>query len=112
MPVAVDTSETSGFGDADKTYVVGLRGHTFKIAGQWDGASNGPDEVLSNLAGAGAAGTVITQFVWGPAGSATGNVKYAGSCWVTSFQPASPIGGAVTFSADGIVNGAVARSTF
>ena len=112
FPTTVDTAEVPGFGDADKSVVVGLRGHTIKVAGNWDAASNGPDDVFGQLAGQGAAGTVATTFIFGPAGSATGAVKYTGSCVVTNYQVAAPIGGAVTFSADMMVNGSVTRATF
>ena len=112
FPETVDTAETSGFGDTDKSYVVGLRGHTIKLAGNWDGAANGPDDVFGNLAGQGAAGTILSAFVFGPAGNATGNVKYSGNALVTSYGVNSPIGGAVTFSADLLVTGAVTRGVF
>jgi hypothetical protein len=112
FPTQVDQAEVSGFGDADKSYVVGLRGHSIKVGGNWDGANDGPDDVFGNLAGQGAAGTIVSTFVYGPAGSGSGSVKYSGSCLVTAFGVTSPIGGAVTFSADMMISGSVTRGTF
>lgn len=112
FPTVVDTAEVPGFGDGDKSVVVGLRGHTIKVAGNWDAASNGPDDVFGNLAGQGASGTVTTTFIIGPGGSAIGAVKYTGNCVVTNYQVNAPIGGAVTFSADMVVSGSVTRTTF
>lgn len=112
FPTTVDSAEVQGFGDSDKSVVVGLRGHTIKAAGNWDAVADGPDDVFGNLVGQGTNGTVISTFIYGPAGSASGAVKYSGTCVVTSFQVNSPIAGAVTFNADMIVSGAVTRATF
>ncbi len=106
---AVDVAESSAFGQEDKTYAQGQKGHTLRLQGQYDPtASTGPDAVLSGLAN----GTVTTDFIYGPGGSASGLVKYSGTGILTSYNVSSPIAGIVTFSADIQVSGAVARGTF
>lgn len=111
-PDSVDIAEVSGFGDTDKSYVIGLKSRTIRIAGNWKDDANDVDEVLSSLVGGGADGTILAAYVYGPAGSAAGNVKYSGQCIVTGYSRTSPIGGAVTFSADLQGNGTHVRSTF
>lgn len=111
-PDSVDIAEVSGFGDTDKSYVIGLKTRTIRAAGNWKGDANDVDEVFSGLLGGGAAGTLLATYIYGPAGSAAGNVKYTGQCIVTAYGRTSPIGGAVTFSADMQGNGTHTRTTF
>lgn len=108
----VDMAETSGFGDNDKTYVVGLKSATLRGAGLWSGTANEVDDVLMGLLGGGASGTVNTVFKWAPQGSASGFPYLTGTALVTNYSPNSAIGGAVTFSFDGQVSGSITRSTF
>lgn len=113
FPFQADQAEVSAFGDTDKSYVMGLKSHTMKLTGLWDPtATTGPDEVLSGLVGGGAAGTVPTTFIFGPNGTVAGRIKYTGTAWVTAYNVNNPIGGAITFGADLMVNGAVTRTTF
>jgi hypothetical protein len=111
-PTAVDTAETSGFGDNDKSFVIGLRGHNMRGSGLWSGGANEVDQVLQGLLGGGASGTVLATYKYAPQGSATGNVYYTGSCIVTNYAPSAPLNGAVTFSFDAQITGAVTRTTF
>ncbi len=112
MPTQIDTAETTGFGDQDKTFLAGLRGHTIRVQGHWSKDANMVDVILSGLAGQGAAGTTVTTFKYGPGGSASGDVRYSGSCILTNFGRTSPIGGVVSFSADFQISGSVLRDTF
>ena len=113
LPGQLDVAETTPFNVQDKTFVAGLRSHTLKIGGQWDDtATTGPDDVLATLLGQGAAGTIATTFIVGPAGSAAGNVKYTGACILTAYQRTAPVGGIVTFGADFQVSGSVQRTTY
>lgn len=108
MPLTGDTAETSTFGSSAKTYVAGLTDSTFSIGGKWDPtATTGPDAVLQPLVGAAA-----TTFIYGPAGSTAGFVKYTGSAICTSYKVTGPIGGVVSFTADFQNSGAVTRTTF
>lgn len=111
-PETIDTAETSGFGDDDKTFVIGLKTRTIRIAGNWKGDANDVDAILSGLAGGGADGTVFTSYVYGPAGDANGEVEYTGTAILTNYSKSSPIGGVVTFSADFQCTGAHVRGVF
>lgn len=103
-----DTAETSTMGDQAKTFVEGLTGGTINLSGIWDDtAVTGPDVVLNGLKGAGA-----NAFVLGPAGDATGKVRYTGDAILTAYARTVPIGGAVAFTASFQVTGAVTRDTF
>jgi hypothetical protein len=112
FPGQADTAEVSGMGQADKEYVVGLRSHSLRVQGQWTPDTGMTDETLSGLLGGGVSGTISTAFIYGPNGTDAGQIKYSGTAWVTSYGPTSPIGGAVTMSADLQITGAVLRSTF
>ena len=104
MPFAADTAETSTFGDEAKEYVVGMHEHTFSIEGPWD------PTIDARLAGL--KGVQDVAFVYGPAGSTGGNVKYSGNCVLTSFETSGDIGDAARFSAEFQVTGLVSRGAF
>lgn len=112
FPAQVDTAEVSGFGDSAKSYVVGLKSRNIRLQGNFANDANNPDVVFSGLEAGGANGTLKTTFIYGPNGSVTGEIRYTGSAWCTSYGITSPIGGAVTWSADLQVDGAITRNTF
>lgn len=110
FPQAVDIPDTTAFGDtARKRGVVGLKDNNFSFSGMFDPtAITGPDAILS-----GALGTANTvSFEYGPEGGTTGKVKYSGEGRLTSYDLSSPVDGICTFSANGVVDGAVTRGTF
>lgn len=111
-PTVIDTGETSGFGTEDKTFVVGLKTRTIRIAGNNSYGSNEPDHILSGIAGGGASGTVVPTYKYAPAGSTAGYVYYTGSCHLTNYAPSSPLGGPQTFSSDFQTTGSATRTTF
>lgn len=105
---STDTAETSTMGDEAKEYVEGLSGGSISLSGMWDDtATTGPDAVLAGLKGAGA-----NPFIYGPAGGASGQVKYSGDAILTAYSRTTPIGGAVAFTASFQATGAVVRGTF
>lgn len=112
FPMTGDTAETSGFGDEDKTFVVGLKSRTIRGAGLNSYSNNEPDHVLAALVGGGANGTATPVFKWAPGGSATGLVYYTGSCIITNYSPGAQIGAAQAFTFDAQVTGSVTRTTF
>ncbi len=112
VPGTSDSAETSAFSDEDKTYVNGLKGHTVRGGGKNSYTANGPDDILSNVLGGGASGTITPTFKWAPGGSTTGLIYYTGTMIVTGYSPSAPLGGAQAFSFDGQVTGAVTRGTF
>lgn len=105
FPETTDVAETSTFGKASKTYIVGLKDGTISISGNWDPTL---DAVFGSQPAAGASRT----FIYGPAGSTGGFVKYTGECHMTSYEPSGGIGDAAKFSAEFQVTGDVTRTTF
>lgn len=104
FPETVDTAETTAFGSSAKSYIVGLTDATISVSGIWDSTVDG---YLS-----GGAEPASRTFIYGPAGSTAGNVKYTGEAIMTSYSISNPVGDVVTFSADFQVTGAVTRTTF
>lgn len=108
FPQSVETAETTTFGAASKTYIVGLKDSTISVSGKWDGAASAVDVTLAGTLGQSASLT----FEYGPAGATAGNVKYTGECYLTGYSVSAPVGDVVTFSADFQVTGNVTRTTF
>lgn len=112
LSITADNADTSGFGQDWKTALPGMKAGAVKFSGISGLGSNETDEVLYNLVGGGVNGTACPAFVWAPAGTATGAVKYSGSGWVMSFSETAALADAVKFSADFTVEGSVVRGTF
>lgn len=104
FPEVTETAETTAFGASSRSYIVGLETATISISGMWDATADG------YLKG----GTEPTSrtFIYGPAGSTGGNVKYTGEAIMTNYSIGSPVGDVVTFTADLQVTGAVTRTTY
>lgn len=97
----VDTAEVSTLGDDDKSYIPGLRDATVSVEGMADVTTSG---YLDGLLG------VVTTFEFYPAGTAVGQVKYSGSCILTSFETGAELGGAVTVSGEFQITGGITRT--
>lgn len=104
MSRSADTAETSTFGDSNKEYLAGLKDATISIEGVWDPTVDGYLE--------GILGAAEGDFIYGPAGSTGGNIKYTGKCICTAYNPPGSISGAVTYSAQFQCSGAITRTTF
>ena len=102
FPMTMDTAEVTTFGDSSKEYLAGLKDATISISGSWDATA---DAILAALTTAG-------TFEYGPAGSASGAVKYTGEAILTGYTVNAPVGDKVSFSAEFQVTGAVTRTTF
>ena len=105
FPTTIDTAETSTFGSSSKTYVVGHIDHTMAVEGFVDPTGDG---YFNSMIGTAAP----LSFIYGPAGSDGGMTKYSGECWCTAYNPSSPIGDAVKFTASFQITGTVTRGTF
>ena len=103
FPQTIDTAETTAFGSSNKSYIVGLKDTTISVSGIWDATVDG---YLSGTEPA------SRSFIFGPAGSTGGNVKYTGEAIITNYSQSNPVGDVVTFSADFEVTGAVTRGTY
>ena len=103
FPQTIDTAETTAFGSSNKAYIVGLKDTTISVTGLWDATVDG---YLSGTEPA------SRSFIFGPAGSTGGNVKYTGEAIMTNYSQGNPVGDVVTFTADFQVTGAVTRGTY
>lgn len=104
FPESIETAETTAFGSSAKSYIVGLSDATVSLSGIWDATVDGYI--------AGGAEPASRSFVYGPAGSTAGNVKYTGEAIVTSYSISNPVGDVVTYSVDLQVTGVVTRTTY
>jgi hypothetical protein len=103
FPQTIDTAETTAFGSSNKSYIVGLKDTTISVSGIWDATVDG---YLSGTEPA------SRSFIYGPAGTTSGNVKYTGEAIMTNYSQSNPVGDVVTFTADFQVTGAVTRTTY
>ena len=101
---SIETGETTSFGSSAKSYVAGLTDATISVSGTWDATVDG------YLAGG--AGVDTLSFEYGPESSTSGRIKYTGECILTSYEPGSPVGDVVTYSAEYQITGAVTRGTY
>ena len=103
FPETIDTAETTAFGATSKSYIVGLRDATVSVSGLWDATVDG--YML---------GTEPATRTWlfGPAGSTGGNIKYTGEAVLTSYGISNPVGDVISYSLDLQVTGYVTRTTF
>ena len=103
FPQTIDTAETTAFGSSNKSYIVGLKDATISVSGLWDSTIDG---YLSGTEPA------SRSFIYGPAGSTGGNVKYTGEAIMTNYSVSNPVGDVVVYSADFQVTAAVTRGTY
>ena len=109
LPGARALNEITALGDSGAKYVAGLEDVAITLSGMFDNTStSGPDAVLGPLRTHSAA----VDFEYGPQGASSGNVKYSGICWVTSYALRSRVGDLVGWSAALQVNGTVTRGAF
>lgn len=103
FPEVVETGETTAFGATSKSYIVGLRDATISVSGIWDSTVDG--YIIGTE-------PATRTFIFGPAGSTSGYVKYTGECILTNYSVSSPVADVVTFSMDLQCTGGVTRTTF
>jgi len=107
---AIETGETTSFGNSSKTYIVGLADATISVSGSFDATV---DNHLTTLIDAQIAGTnASASFEAGPQGTAVSSVKYTGESIVTSYEVNPTVGDVVTYSLEIQVTGAVSRTTY
>ena len=104
FPEVTDTADPTAFGSSSRSFIVGLESATFSISGLWDATVDGYIK--------GGTEPASRSFIYGPAGSTGGNVKYTGEAILTNYSISSPVGDVVTYSVDLQVTGAVTRGTY
>lgn len=105
FPEEMDASQTTTFGQTAHTYVVGMKDTTASVSGKFDPAL---DDIIGPLLGH----ETPIDFEYGPVGPDTGDPKYTGKCYVTSYEITSSVSDVVTFSAEFQVTGDVVRTVF
>jgi hypothetical protein len=103
FPETIDTGEVTAFGATSKAYLVGLRDATISVSGLFDATIDG--YIIGTE-------PATRTFIFGPAGSTGGNVKYTGECILTSYSISNPVADVVTYSLDLQVTGDVTRTTY
>jgi len=103
FPETIDTAESTAFGSTSKSYLVGLRDATISVSGIWDATVDG--YIIGTE-------PATRTFIFGPAGSTGGNIKYTGECILTNYSVSNPVGDVVTYSLDLQCTGGVTRTTF
>lgn len=104
LPQDVDAAETTTFGATGKTYIPGLRNGTISLEGRFDATAVG---WLNGIVGVDA-----RAFVWGPAGTTTGFVKYSGSGFLTNLAQSGDLGDVVGMNATYQISGAPTVGVF
>ena len=109
LPGLRNLNEVTALGDSGAKFIAGLEDVLIGLVGLFDDtATTGPDAVLGPLRTHASA----ADFEFGPEGSATGDVKYSGTCWVLTYELRSRVGSLVEWTAALQVQGAVTRGTF
>jgi hypothetical protein len=108
LPGGYPTDDVTASGDAGGMTVVGLPDNTFGLEGPYDNtASTGSHTVISGLPGLDATQT----FEYSPLGTTGGYPKYGGECRCTKYTVDADVKGALRFSAELHVEGAVTLGT-
>lgn len=109
LPGPRTLNEVTALGDSGAKFIPGLEDVAITLNGMFDNtATSGPDAVLGPLR----THTAAVDFEYGPEGSATGDAKYSGTCWVVTYELRSRVGNLVEWSASLQVEGTVTRGTF
>lgn len=98
-----DTAEVSSINDADRAFVVGLKGATGSMGGPWDPTLDG--YLAADLG-------VSRTFEYGPEGNDNGDVKYSGNMIITQYTPGGGTGAAETWNANFTVTGTITVGTY
>jgi hypothetical protein len=101
--------ELTGMSDSGAMFVPDVETSRIAVRGLFDDtASSGPYAILGPLRTHASA----VDFEYGPEGTASGDVKYSGTCWVRSYELRSRVGRLVAWVASMQVEGTVTRGTY
>lgn len=104
FPRETEAVETTTFGDANRDFLPGLKGKTFSHEGNWDSTIDTHlDGIEDN--------SDVVNFEYAPDGNSSGNIQYAGTMFVTSYETSTSVGEVKTFSVTFQITGTVTRST-
>lgn len=104
-----DVIDITTFGQTAHVFAAALMNGKITLAGLWDvTAVVGSQTLLSPLVG----NLVGTTFIYGPAGSTTGKVKYSGTIILDDYTESVPVADIVKFTASLQISGAVTVGVF
>lgn len=104
-----DAVDTTTFGAVSKTGIPGLQDITVSVSGLFDPTFAGYLDGLMTFQGT---ASTLQTYQWGPAGTATGALKYTGSYFITDYRTSSAVAGAVQASFTIKGSGAGTATTF
>lgn len=102
---SIDTAETTAYGKAAKTYIVGHADGTISLSGMFDGDTDASDEVFSTALGDDD-GRVVTI---APEGLTAGRRVQVAKTKSTSYESSSPVADVVSVSVEVQADGGVDR---
>ena len=109
LPGPRTLNEVTALGDSGAKFIPGLQDVVITLNGIFDDtATSGPDAVLGPLR----THTSAVDYEYGPEGTATGDVKYSGTCWVITYDLRSRVGNRVEWSASLQAQGTVTRGAY
>ena len=91
-----DVSETTAFGDTNKSFILGTRGGTLSMSGMWAADTDGSDEELQALLGNSTTPIITVR----EGAAAIGSRAVIAQANETSYAITNPIADVVTISAD------------
>ena len=95
--------------DGGARFIRGIEQVSFTVAGSWDdAATTGAATVLGGIR----ALVSTASFEYGPAGGASGAVKYSGEAWCTGFEVEGTVPHETRYRATFLVDGQVTVGTF
>ncbi len=105
LPRSADMAEVSTLGLTSKAYIPGLKDGTIPLEGPIDPTVDG------YLAGILGLATAARTFEYCPQGAGVaGTPKYAGTCWLSSYEQTTGVDDAGTFTAEAQITGDVTRT--
>ena len=109
LPGTKELLDTSKIGDSGRTFTRSLWNGTFVLEGVHDStAATGAFAVLNDIIDM----STATTFYYAPTSTASGSLKYSGACWIRSMTITGRVANAISFRADGQVEGVVEIGTF
>lgn len=108
LPVAPEVADTTTMGSTWRSSIAGLLGATLSFEGLFDPtATTGPASALWTVF----TGLAPVAVVHKPGGTASGQRTNSFSALMTAYDESSTLDGAITFSAEMVVTGAITPTT-
>ena len=108
LPGPRNLNEVTALGNSGAKFIPGLENVTFTIDGHYDASGTAIDDVI----GTHRTGTVTASFEYSPLGTASGEVKFTGEAWCTTYEVKASVGSQVAFSSSFQVDGTVGRTAY